>query len=274
MRNVTLVIVDDYSRFTWVKCLRSKDEAPDFIIKFLSQDKNDPRILRLLNNICNAVHLVDKEICTEQSGSMQFLGDRHLAGHQKAEKRCRYPYGNWNILLFRLFCADTSLKPLQKKIEFSYQQAGMQRLSTTFKPKEPTFQVALDVLSLTPFYPAFLITVSVPAIYMHEFWTFASYHNHSIRFKLNIKSYSFDLDTFRNMLQMCPKLLGQKFVDPPFKEEILTFMRELGYSGNIKLLSDVKVDILPQLWRTFETIINKCLSGKVTGIDTLRLSRA
>ncbi|GJR21088.1 retrovirus-related pol polyprotein from transposon TNT 1-94 [Tanacetum coccineum] len=30
-----LVIVDNYSRFTWVKCLRSKDEAPDFIIKFL-----------------------------------------------------------------------------------------------------------------------------------------------------------------------------------------------------------------------------------------------
>ncbi|GKA59446.1 retrovirus-related pol polyprotein from transposon TNT 1-94 [Tanacetum coccineum] len=30
-----LVIVDDYSRFTWVKFLRSKDKAPDFIIKFL-----------------------------------------------------------------------------------------------------------------------------------------------------------------------------------------------------------------------------------------------
>ncbi|GJR55226.1 retrovirus-related pol polyprotein from transposon TNT 1-94 [Tanacetum coccineum] len=30
-----LVIVDDYSLFTWVKCLRSKDEAPYFIIKFL-----------------------------------------------------------------------------------------------------------------------------------------------------------------------------------------------------------------------------------------------
>ncbi|GKA38445.1 retrovirus-related pol polyprotein from transposon TNT 1-94 [Tanacetum coccineum] len=29
------VIVDVYSRFTWVKCLRSKDEASDFIIKFL-----------------------------------------------------------------------------------------------------------------------------------------------------------------------------------------------------------------------------------------------
>nr|GFB31723.1 putative ribonuclease H-like domain-containing protein [Tanacetum cinerariifolium] len=30
-----LIIVDGYSRFTWVKFLRSKDEAPDFIIKFL-----------------------------------------------------------------------------------------------------------------------------------------------------------------------------------------------------------------------------------------------
>nr|GFD40398.1 Gag-Pol polyprotein [Tanacetum cinerariifolium] len=30
-----LVIVDDYSRFTWVKFLRSKDETLDFISKFL-----------------------------------------------------------------------------------------------------------------------------------------------------------------------------------------------------------------------------------------------
>nr|GFA38609.1 hypothetical protein [Tanacetum cinerariifolium] len=34
-----LVIVDDYSRFTWVKFLRSKDETPDFIIKFLKMIK-------------------------------------------------------------------------------------------------------------------------------------------------------------------------------------------------------------------------------------------
>ncbi|GJW65914.1 retrovirus-related pol polyprotein from transposon TNT 1-94 [Tanacetum coccineum] len=30
-----LIIMDDYSQFTWVKFLASKDEAPDFIIKFL-----------------------------------------------------------------------------------------------------------------------------------------------------------------------------------------------------------------------------------------------
>ncbi|GJT91797.1 retrovirus-related pol polyprotein from transposon TNT 1-94 [Tanacetum coccineum] len=32
-----LVIVDDYSRFTWVKLLRSKDETPEFVIKFVKQ---------------------------------------------------------------------------------------------------------------------------------------------------------------------------------------------------------------------------------------------
>ncbi|GKA42772.1 hypothetical protein Tco_0735432 [Tanacetum coccineum] len=112
---------------------------------------------------------------------------------------------------------DDALVPWEQRLKIG---SCNYRLSTTFKPKEHTFQVALD--------------------------TSASYHKHSIRFKLNIKRYSFDLDTFRNMLQICPKLLGQQFVDPPFEEEILTFMRELGYPGNIKLVSDVKVDILPQ----------------------------
>nr|GFB42231.1 hypothetical protein [Tanacetum cinerariifolium] len=32
-----LVIVDDYSRFTWVKFLRSKDETPEVVIKFITQ---------------------------------------------------------------------------------------------------------------------------------------------------------------------------------------------------------------------------------------------
>ncbi|GJX91324.1 hypothetical protein Tco_0344650 [Tanacetum coccineum] len=148
------------------------------------------------------------------------------------------------------------------------------RLSTTFKPKEPTFQVALDVLTLTPFYPAFLITASVPVVYMQEFWATVTYRKHHIRFKINKKSYSFDIKTFRNMLLICLKIPRQKFVDPPFEEETLTFIRELSYPGNIKLLSDVKVNTLPQPRRTFRTIINKCLSGKVTGIDTLRLFRA
>ncbi|GKC19583.1 retrovirus-related pol polyprotein from transposon TNT 1-94 [Tanacetum coccineum] len=42
-----LVIVDDYSRFTWVKCLRSKDEAPALIINFLKMIQ-----VRLKETVC------------------------------------------------------------------------------------------------------------------------------------------------------------------------------------------------------------------------------
>ncbi|GJV98742.1 integrase, catalytic region, zinc finger, CCHC-type containing protein [Tanacetum coccineum] len=42
-----LVIVDDYFLFTWVKCLRLKDEAPNFIIKFLKMIQQNCSIIRL-----------------------------------------------------------------------------------------------------------------------------------------------------------------------------------------------------------------------------------
>nr|GEX52687.1 hypothetical protein [Tanacetum cinerariifolium] len=38
-----LVIVDDYSRFTWVKFLRSKDETPEVVIKFITQIQSVPK---------------------------------------------------------------------------------------------------------------------------------------------------------------------------------------------------------------------------------------
>ncbi|GKE32403.1 integrase, catalytic region, zinc finger, CCHC-type containing protein, partial [Tanacetum coccineum] len=44
-----LVIMDDYSRFTWVKFLASNDEAPDFIIKFLKMIQ--VRLNTLVRNI-------------------------------------------------------------------------------------------------------------------------------------------------------------------------------------------------------------------------------
>ncbi|GKE10266.1 hypothetical protein Tco_1413817 [Tanacetum coccineum] len=60
---------------------------------------------------------------------------------------------------------------------------------------------------------------------------------------MNKKNYSFDLETFRDMLQICPNLPSQKFEDPPFEEEILAFIKKLGYSENIShyLMSRLKL---------------------------------
>ncbi|GJX14252.1 hypothetical protein Tco_0206010 [Tanacetum coccineum] len=122
------------------------------------------------------------------------------------------------------------------------------RLSSILKSKEPTLQVALDALKLTPFYNAFEISADVPEIYMQEFWVIISRHHSSLRFKLNGKSHIVNVDNFRDM--------------------------HLGHSGDIKFLSDVNVNHMHQPWRSFVAIINKCLSGKTTTLESLRLSRA
>ncbi|GJV57403.1 hypothetical protein Tco_1458408 [Tanacetum coccineum] len=76
------------------------------------------------------------------------------------------------------------------------------------------------------------------------------------------------------MLKICPKLLGQIFEEPPLEEEILSFIKDLGHTGENKFLSDVNVNHMHQPWRSFAAIINKCLSGKTTALESLRLSRA
>ncbi|GJU08878.1 retrovirus-related pol polyprotein from transposon TNT 1-94 [Tanacetum coccineum] len=58
-----LVIVDDYSRFTWVKCLRSKDEAPDFIIKFLKMIQVRLKVPVRRLRIDNGTEFVNQTLC-------------------------------------------------------------------------------------------------------------------------------------------------------------------------------------------------------------------
>ncbi|GJV23255.1 hypothetical protein Tco_1375950 [Tanacetum coccineum] len=73
---------------------------------------------------------------------------------------------------------------------------------------------------------------------------------------------------------ICPRLSNQDFDELPSDEEIVSFIKELGHKGNIKSITDVVVDQMHQPWRTFASIINKCLFGKIIGLDKMRLSRA
>nr|GEY58605.1 hypothetical protein [Tanacetum cinerariifolium] len=119
------------------------------------------------------------------------------------------------------------------------------RLRSDITSKESTLQVVYDVLRLTLFYKAFLVTTDVPKIYMQEYWATITVHHHSIRFKMNNK-----------------------------KQEILAFLRNLGHSGEIKKITDVNINKLHQPWRSFAAVINMCLSEKSTCYDSLRLSQA
>ncbi|GJY09255.1 retrovirus-related pol polyprotein from transposon TNT 1-94 [Tanacetum coccineum] len=58
-----IVIVDDYSRFTWVQCLRSKDEAPDFIIKFLKMIQVRLKVPVQCIRTDNGTEFVNQTLC-------------------------------------------------------------------------------------------------------------------------------------------------------------------------------------------------------------------
>nr|GEV21373.1 hypothetical protein [Tanacetum cinerariifolium] len=131
-------------------------------------------------------------------------------------------------------------------------------LLSDISSKESTLQLVYDVLRLTPFFRAFLVTADVLKIYMQEFWATATVHHHSIR----------------EMLHIYPILPNKPFVEPPIEEHIMGFLRFLRHSGAIRRLIDVNINKLHQPWRSFVAIINKCLTGKNSSYDSLRLSWA
>nr|GEY72320.1 hypothetical protein [Tanacetum cinerariifolium] len=53
-----------------------------------------------------------------------------------------------------------------------------------------------------------------------------------------------DLETFRDMLHISPRVPGQSFDKLPFKEEILDFLRFLGHSAQIKTLTDDNQEVI------------------------------
>nr|GEY48380.1 hypothetical protein [Tanacetum cinerariifolium] len=73
-----------------------------------------------------------------------------------------------------------------------------------------------------------------------EFWAKATVHNHAIRFKMDNKKHIVNLESFRDMLHICPRVNGQTFAEPPFEEEIIAFIHFLGHSAVIRTLTDVK----------------------------------
>ncbi|GJS03271.1 hypothetical protein Tco_0319779 [Tanacetum coccineum] len=140
---------------------------------------------------------------------------------------------------------DLELIPKEKRLEIEKCNG---RLTPGMKPREPTFQVILDALSLTSCYSTIQIGQE-EEIQTH-------------------------FEILRDIFKIYPRVQGQNFDALPTAEEIISFLRELGHTKEINSLNDVIVDQMHQPWRTFAALINRSLSGKTTGLDKLRLSRA
>nr|GFC53572.1 hypothetical protein [Tanacetum cinerariifolium] len=65
-------------------------------------------------------------------------------------------------------------------------------------------------------------------------------HHNLIRFKIDKKKSVLNLEAFREMMHISPRIPNQPFADLPTEEEVLDFLRFLGHSQDIRYLTDVE----------------------------------
>nr|GEV35456.1 retrovirus-related Pol polyprotein from transposon TNT 1-94 [Tanacetum cinerariifolium] len=162
--------------------------------------------------------------------------------------------------------ADILTKPLKRE-SFNYLRLGLGMIK----------HIPWIILVRLSFFGLNSSSCSIPcrdnlSTSSEEFWAIATGHHHAIRFKMDNKKHVVNLESLRDMLHICPRVPGQSFVEPPFKEEILSFIHFLGHSAAVRKLTDVNINKLYHPWRFFAAIINKCLTRKSSGYDSLRLS--
>ncbi|GJR20848.1 hypothetical protein Tco_0969375 [Tanacetum coccineum] len=134
---------------------------------------------------------------------------------------------------------DLELVPKENRIDIGKCNGRIPRGLT---PREPTFQVVLDAIALTPCYPAFLITADVPEVYMHQFWNSVYKHDTFYRFNIDKKKrFKLTLEVFRDIFQICPRVQGREFDPLPSEEDTVSFLKELCHTGEINSPNDVVV---------------------------------
>nr|GEX13778.1 retrovirus-related Pol polyprotein from transposon TNT 1-94 [Tanacetum cinerariifolium] len=177
------------------------------------------------SHYCDADHAGCQDTRRSTSGNVQFLGERLISWSSKRQKsaaisRTEAEY----IALSGCYCNSVFILkasiPSKRKLDLT---TGINFLGYGL---------------LNDHTKAFLVTADVLAIYMQEFLATAYVHQHSIRFKMDSKKNIIDLEAFREMLHISPRVPGQSFDELPFEEEILDFLRFLGHSAQIKTLTD------------------------------------
>nr|GEU80189.1 hypothetical protein [Tanacetum cinerariifolium] len=326
-----LVIVDDYSRFTWVKFLRSKDEALDFIINEnlgKLQPKADIRIFigyaptkkafRIYNRrtriIVETIHVdfdeltamaselsssgpalnemtpvtISSGLVQKSSSSTPYVKLDELGGILKNKARlvaCDYsqeegidfeesfaPVARLEVIrIFLVYVAHKNMVVYQMDVKTAF----LNGLHISQSPRGIFInqsKYALESLRKYGFESCDPVdTPMVEKSKLHEdkegkavdplhyrdadhagcqdtrrstsgsvqFLATATVHYHSIRFKMDTEKHIIDLESFRDILHICPKVHGQPFDEPLFEEEILAFIHFLGHSAAIKTLTDL-----------------------------------
>nr|GEU49872.1 uncharacterized mitochondrial protein AtMg00810-like [Tanacetum cinerariifolium] len=136
-------------------------------------------------------------------------------------------------------CARYQARPTEKHLHavkwiFRYLRGTINR--GLWYPKDSS-------IALTAF--ADVDHADVLEIYMQQFWyTIKKIKKTSFyEFGLASKKFSIDVELFREILDICPRVPNEDFVTPLSKEDLLNFLIELGYKGPLDHLDSMQAKL-------------------------------
>ncbi|GJU60340.1 hypothetical protein Tco_1238106 [Tanacetum coccineum] len=136
------------------------------------------------------------------------------------------------------------------------------------------FKACLEVLKQQSFYNAFIANIDVPEIYMQQFWYTITQELSTQKFYFTMGDQVIEVneDLLRNAFNITPKDLVHPFTPLAPEKEIIRFVNQIGCVTPIKIISALRTNDMQLPWRTFMTMINRCLTGKNSGHDRPRLT--
>ncbi|GJR73997.1 retrovirus-related pol polyprotein from transposon TNT 1-94 [Tanacetum coccineum] len=137
------------------------------------------------------------------------------------------------------------------KIQDCSNLESKQSIGSMSEKESNSLSSKLGLRSFTPEYPSLKEnwadevknSSDVPEVYMHQFWNSIYKYEISYKFRMDKKNkFDLNLEIFRDIFQICPRVNGQNFDELPTDEDIVSFFKELGHTGEIKTITDIVVD--------------------------------
>jgi len=136
--------------------------------------------------------------------------------------------------------------------------------------------VITEILRGHPLLTSLSEAVPVPLIYVQQFWKHIQYvpavGNHHFVSRVDHFTVTFGVNKLRELLAFPqanarPDMEGFEQFDD--LETVLAFFLHLGYKAPLPKLSVFTNKYLPTIYNTLFTILNRCLTGKNSGIDSV-----
>ncbi|GKA36892.1 hypothetical protein Tco_0723457, partial [Tanacetum coccineum] len=133
-------------------------------------------------------------------------------------------------------------------------------------------KILMNIIKNHPLRFSIAASASVPWIYMAQFWHTLKEDGskHRLKFLLDRKELTLTLDDFRTIFHL-PQANDNNhasFVPPPSFSDMVPFYKQvLGFTMELKTISNFKIFGLLQPWQTLCKIFSKCLTTRVTGWD-------